>query len=143
MIIGTLQTIGNALSLEHPALEEFLKAAGRKLFVVFDEAHHSPAPSYRNLVLSLRGRIQEMYLLGLTATPTYADETKKGWLKKVFPQGIVHEVTPQSLMAAGILAKPILEEPRTNFSPSSMSDSTRRGSALTGISPKTSSRNSP
>jgi superfamily II DNA or RNA helicase/5-methylcytosine-specific restriction endonuclease McrA len=117
VIIGTLQTIGSAFSLEHPALEDFLKVAGRKLFVVFDEAHHSPAPSYRNLVLSLRGRIQDMYLLGLTATPTYADETKKGWLKKVFPQGIVHEVTPQSLMAAGILAKPILEEPRTNFSP--------------------------
>jgi superfamily II DNA or RNA helicase len=117
VIIGTLQTIGNALSLVHPRLDAFLRSAQTRLFVVFDEAHHSPAPSYRNLVLNLRQRFAEMYLLGLTATPTYTDESKKGWLKKVFPQGILHEVTPQSLMAAGILAKPILEEPHTNYSP--------------------------
>ena len=115
--MGTLQTIGRALSLDHANLEGFLKSAGKKLFVVFDEAHHSPAPSYRNLVLALRNRFPEMYLLGLTATPTYSDETKRGWLKKVFPQGIVHEVRPQSLMAAGVLAKPILEEPRTQYTP--------------------------
>ena len=58
-----------------------------------------------------------MYLLGLTATPTYSQEAKKGWLLKIFPQGIVHQVTPQQLMAAGILAKPILEQPNTNFTP--------------------------
>ena len=58
-----------------------------------------------------------MYLLGLTATPSYSDESRKGWLKKVFPQGIVHEITPQSLMASGVLARPILEEPRTQYTP--------------------------
>jgi superfamily II DNA or RNA helicase len=117
VIVGTLQTLGRALSLNHPELECFLKAAGKKLFVVFDEAHHSPAPSYRNLVFNLRNRFPEMYLLGLTATPTYSDESKRGWLKKVFPQGIVHEIKPQSLMAAGVLARPILEEPRTLYTP--------------------------
>jgi superfamily II DNA or RNA helicase/formylglycine-generating enzyme required for sulfatase activity/5-methylcytosine-specific restriction endonuclease McrA len=117
VLVGTLQTIGNALKNSHQSLERFLTAARSKLLVVFDEAHHSPAPSYRNLVLSLRERFSEMYLLGLTATPTYSQEAKKGWLHKLFPQGIVHQVTPQQLMAAGILAKPILEQPNTNFDP--------------------------
>ena len=117
VLIGTLQTFGNALRLNHPSLEAFLESATPKLLVVFDEAHHSPAPSYRNLVLSLRDRFSEMYLLGLTATPTYSQEAKKGWLLKLFPQGIVHQVTPQQLMAAGILAQPILEQPNTSFTP--------------------------
>ncbi|HIQ05022.1 MAG TPA: DEAD/DEAH box helicase, partial [Anaerolineae bacterium] len=117
VLIGTHQTIGNALKRHQPALERFLNAANPRLFVVFDEAHHSPAPSYRNLVLSLRRRLPRMYLLGLTATPTYSQEAKKGWLLKIFPQGIVYQVTPQQLMAAGILAKPILEQPNTNFTP--------------------------
>lgn len=58
-----------------------------------------------------------MYLLGLTATPTYSQEEKKGWLLKLFPQGLVHQVTPQQLMAAGILAKPIFEQQNTSFTP--------------------------
>ncbi len=117
VVIGTLQTINQAYQNRHPQLEKFLQSAKKKLLVVFDEAHHSPAPSYRNLVLSLRQRFPEMYLLGLTATPTYSDEAKRGWLKKLFPQGLIHQVTPQQLMAAGILARPISEEPRTNFTP--------------------------
>ncbi len=117
VVVGTLQTLSKALQESHPALKKFLESANPKLLVVFDEAHHSPAPSYRNLVLGLRERFSKMYLLGLTATPTYSQEAKRGWLLKIFPQGIVHQVTPQQLMAAGILAKPILEEPKTNFTP--------------------------
>jgi ATP-dependent helicase IRC3 len=117
VVIGTLQTIGKAVAVSHPAIERFLTAAKPRLLVVFDEAHHSPAPSYRNLVLSLRKRISKMFLLGLTATPTYSQEEKKGWLLKIFPQGIVHQVTPQQLLVAGILAKPILEQPNTDFVP--------------------------
>ncbi len=105
------------MTAEHQALESFLRSSNKKLFVIFDEAHHSPAPSYRNLVLNLRRQFSEMYLLGLTATPTYTDENKRGWLRKIFPQDIIHEEKPQSLMAADILAKPILVEPRTNYSP--------------------------
>lgn len=117
VIIGTLQTVGAALKHNHPDLLRFVDSARGKLFVVFDEAHHSPAPSYRKLVLSLRERCSDMYLLGLTATPTYTDEGKKGWLAKLFPQGIIHQVTPHALMAAGVLAKPVFEEPNTSFSP--------------------------
>ncbi len=115
IIIGTLQTIQGAFKERHSALESFLQSAGGKLFVVFDEAHHSPAPSYRKLILGLRERYSQMYLLGLTATPLYEDPDKAGWLKKIFPQEIIYEVAPQKLMAENILARPILEEPRTNI----------------------------
>lgn len=117
VVIATLQTISRAIKNSHDALETFLESAGQKLLVVFDEAHHSPAPSYRNTILDLRERFSEMYVLGLTATPTHSQEDKKGWLRRIFPQGIVHQVTPQQLMAAGILAKPVVEEPKTDFTP--------------------------
>jgi len=117
VIIATLQTIQEAYKRRHPRLEEFLHAAQNKLMVVFDEAHHSPAPSHRNLVFSLRERWPQMCLLGLTATPTYTEERKAPWLKQLFPQGILHQETPQKLMAAGILARPIAEECRTEFAP--------------------------
>ena len=118
VVVGTLQSIGKAMGgPAHPSLEAFLSAAGEKLFVVFDEAHHSPARSYRNLIFGLRERFREMYLLGLTATPTYGDESKRGWLKKVFPQGIIHQVRAESLLAAQVLARPIFEAPTTAYEP--------------------------
>lgn len=115
VLICTLQTITNAYRAHHKQLFAFLQAAGDKLCVVFDEAHHAPAYSYRTLLHNLRLRHPHMLLLGLTATPTYSDTRKQGWLHQLFPQGILHQVTPQELMAAGVLAKPIFEEHRTNF----------------------------
>ena len=85
------------------------------MFVVFDEAHHSPAPSYRILMQSLRERCPQMHLMGLTATPTHTEEKKRGWLQKLFPQEIIYEVPPKNLMADGILARPVLEEAQTAF----------------------------
>ena len=118
VIIGTLQTITSAYNDPHQsALKAFLDSAHGKLIVVFDEAHHSPAPSYRKFIADLRLAYPQLCLLGLTATPTYTDEKKKGWLVKLFPQRIVYQVSPQKLMADKILAKPILEEPPTLFTP--------------------------
>jgi ATP-dependent helicase IRC3 len=117
VLICTLQTVTRAYQRRQPQFEAFLDAVGDKLFVVFDEAHHSPAPSYRKLVTGLRKRCPGMYLLGLTATPTYSDEKKRGWLKELFPQGIIYQETPQDLMAAGILAQPVLEEFHTDITP--------------------------
>jgi len=117
VVIATLQTISKAHKERHRALEAFLKSADGKLFVIFDEAHHAPAPSYRKLIQSLRDQIQEMYVLGLTATPTYTDESREGWLAELFPQGIAYQVAPQKLMAQGILAEPVPEKYETNFEP--------------------------
>jgi ATP-dependent helicase IRC3 len=117
VVIATLQTVTKAYSDDHFALNSFIDSAKGKLFVVFDEAHHAPAPSYRKLIMSLRDRCKDMYLLGLTATPVYSDENLQGWLSKLFLQGILYQVNPQSLMAQGILAKPIREQQKTNFTP--------------------------
>ncbi|MDB5310202.1 MAG: putative helicase [Gemmataceae bacterium] len=117
VVVGSVQTVGNALANGHERLASFLDAAGRKLFVVFDEAHHAPAPSYRRLVQGLRDRCPNLHLLGLTATPTHTEVNKRGWLHRLFPQGIVYQVDPQTLMAAGVLARPVLEEARTEFEP--------------------------
>lgn len=115
IVIATLQTITNAHREQHKALLAFLASAKGKLFIVFDEAHHAPAPSYRNLLVALRK--DNAPLLGLTATPTYSDETKKGWLKKLFPQGILAQAKAGDLMAQGVLAQPTFVRADTTFTP--------------------------
>lgn len=117
VVIGTLQTIGTAFKEEHPRLKAFVRSGRGRLAVVFDEAHHAPAPSYRRLVDGLRQACPDMMLLGLTATPTYSDERRAGWLARLFPQDIVFQATVQELMAAKVLAKPHSEQHRTSFSP--------------------------
>jgi superfamily II DNA or RNA helicase len=117
VVIATLQTITRAYSEDHFALRSFIDSANGKLLVIFDEAHHAPAPSYRKLITSLRNRCENMHLVGLTATPVYSDENLQGWLTKLFPQGILYQVTPQYLMAQGILSKPLPEQQKTNFTP--------------------------
>jgi ATP-dependent helicase IRC3 len=88
VVICTLQPITRAYQKAHPQLENFLKAAGNKLLVVFDEAHHSPASSYCRFITALRDRFPQIYLLGLTATLTYTDNIKLG-LKKI-PEKIIY-----------------------------------------------------
>ncbi|WP_438006425.1 DEAD/DEAH box helicase family protein [Sorangium sp. So ce321] len=115
VVIGTLQTIAIAVRDGLPNMKEFLKAAGKKLFVVFDEAHHAPAPSYRKLLQGLQA--QGAPVLGLTATPIYSDESKQGWLKKLFPSGIIAQSRANELMAAGVLARPHAVPMKTRFTP--------------------------
>lgn len=63
VLIITLQTITNAYNRQHPQLAQFLNAAGEKLCVVFDEAHHSPAPSYSKLLVKLLERHPQLNFL--------------------------------------------------------------------------------
>ena len=47
---------------------------------MFDEAHHAPAYSNRTLITDLRQHDHKMFLLGLTATPTYTkNRAAAGW----------------------------------------------------------------
>jgi len=117
VVIGTIGMLQKAWAEEHEKLMSFIESARGRLFVVFDEAHHAPAPTYRRFVLSLRERCEQMYLLGLTATPIHTDERKRGWLKRVFPQDIIYEQTPSALMAQGVLAEPVSVEPKTDVTP--------------------------
>lgn len=106
VLIATLQTIRGAVENRQRQVLRWLEGAGEGLFIVFDEAHHSPAPTYRNLVLDLLQGGSSVGLLGLTATPTYSDETRRPWLGRLFPQGIIHQEAVAELMLAGILARP-------------------------------------
>lgn len=131
VIFSTLQTITRAYSdnKKHPQLEKFLESSKGKLFVVFDEAHHAPAYTYRKLVLGLREKFPDMYLLGLTATPTRTDRKKNsknnldkiesfkdGRLKELFPQGNIYKISMDKLIALNVLAEPYFEQPKlTNF----------------------------
>lgn len=83
------------------------------LFVIVDEAHHSPAYGCRNLLigekdsaLGLRGLFPGLNLLGLTATPTYNDKARRGWLWKIFENKIIYEAKKESLILQGVLARP-------------------------------------
>lgn len=90
-----------------------------RLLIVLDEAHHAPAYGCRNLLLDIRNLVPNRYLIGLTATPTYTDVSKKGWLGKIFEhgkyngkQGIAYEIGQAELIANGILARPkFIEKP--------------------------------
>ncbi|MDZ4873231.1 MAG: hypothetical protein CLLPBCKN_002627 [Chroococcidiopsis cubana SAG 39.79] len=117
VLICTLQTITRAYNNGITQLKGFLNSVGKKLVVVFDEAHHSPAPSYCRFIKALRKNHTNMYLLGLTATPTHTDKKKVGWLSELFPQEIIYQISPKDLMAAGVLAKPIFETSRTTVTP--------------------------
>jgi len=117
VVICTLQTAVHGYRENHASLRAFLDAAKGKLMVVFDEAHHAPAPSYTEFILALRREAPKMKLLGLTATPMYNDDKRAGWLTKLFPQKILFEVGASTLMAAGILAKPIPLPCNTTFQP--------------------------
>lgn len=93
------------------ALEEYVKAsAADGLLVVLDEAHHAPAYGCRTLLKTLGTLVPNLWLLGLTATPTYTDESRRGWLEELFADGIVHQARQSDLMAQNILAKPVFEE---------------------------------
>lgn len=107
VVICTLQTVVRAYREKHAALRAFLDAAKGKLMVVFDEAHHAPAPSYTEFLVDLRREAPQMKLLGLTATPMYSDEKRGGWLTKLFPQKRLFEVSASRLIAEGILAQPV------------------------------------
>ncbi|MGI9090140.1 MAG: DEAD/DEAH box helicase family protein [Gemmatimonadaceae bacterium] len=117
VVICTLPSAARALREQHSALMAFLDAAGDKLVVVFDEAHHAPAPTYTRLITALRERHPSLVLLGLTATPAYSQEARRGWLKRLFPQGIIHRARVANLMANRILARPRFEQVQTRFTP--------------------------
>jgi len=83
------------------------------LFVVLDEAHHAPAYGCRHLLVGeddnapgIRRLTPRTNLLGLTATPTYTDEARRGWLGRIFEAGIICKAEKTRLTAEGILARP-------------------------------------
>ncbi|MBD2562602.1 DEAD/DEAH box helicase family protein [Nostoc linckia FACHB-391] len=106
-----VDTMGNKFETAFRKFIDSCRETG--LFVVVDEAHHSPAYGCRNLLigekdsaLGLRGLLPGLHLLGLTATPTYNDKARRGWLWKIFENEIIYEAKKESLILQGVLARP-------------------------------------
>lgn len=78
-----------------------------ELFVVLDEAHHAPAYGCRTLLTELKNNIKNLYIIGLTATPTHNDQRIRGWLEKIFDKGICYQADINNLYKTNILAKPV------------------------------------
>jgi len=123
IIIMTVQTAINNLhttaldesgNVRQTAFRKFIDSCKETgIFVVVDEAHHSPAYGCRKLLigeedsaLGIKKLVPKSHLLGLTATPTYTDKSKRGWLWKIFEDGIIYEADKNKLLAQNILARP-------------------------------------
>lgn len=86
----------------------------QRLVLVLDEAHHAPAYGCRRLLSAIRAEHPSAYFLGLTATPGYSDETRRGWLNKLFDQWIIYEANKNKLQSQNILAREKLIQRKTN-----------------------------
>jgi ATP-dependent helicase IRC3 len=133
VVIATLQSVTRAYSeSEGNGLHAFLESAQGRLIVVFDEAHHAPASTYRGFLNALRVQDPNVVFLGLTATPFDPDEHRQAWIKNLFPQGILYQIGLNDLIAKRILAQPRVEYLRTDFRP--VFNSVEHQSWLNGLS---------
>ncbi|MGL6196070.1 MAG: DEAD/DEAH box helicase family protein, partial [Thermoguttaceae bacterium] len=86
-----------------------------ELFVVIDEAHHTPAYGCRTLLLSMRESHPNLYVLGLTATPMHMDKRVSGWLKNIYDQWICYRADQNLLQANKVLSVPKYIEKETGI----------------------------
>ncbi|RZO52512.1 MAG: DEAD/DEAH box helicase [Sandaracinaceae bacterium] len=83
-----------------------------RTFVVIDEAHHSPAKSYRDLLRELADQ-RKFRVLGLTATPTRTLEDERPVLGRLFGHRILYQVGLRTLIERGTLSRPRIVRVRT------------------------------
>ena len=108
------KTIDKTGKKQISAFEKFLDNSNETgLFVVLDEAHHAPAFGVRNLLIGgnkfemgIKQLVPNSSFLGLTATPTYTDKKRRGWLWVIFKDKIIYEIDKGELTKRNILAVP-------------------------------------
>lgn len=86
-----------------------------EVFVVVDEAHHTPAYGCRNLLVSLRKNMKNLYVLDLIATPTHTDKRISGWLSHIYDKGICYQADINVLQTNSILSVPKYIEKQTGL----------------------------
>jgi DNA or RNA helicases of superfamily II len=96
------------------ALDKWLKDEDEIYFVI-DEAHHATAKTYRNIIDYIKSKVENVKLLGLTATPFRTSEVEKGLLKKIFTDDIIYKIDLKDLIKKGILSRPQFEECSTDI----------------------------
>ena len=80
-----------------------------------DEAHHTPAYGCRTLLASMKENMENLYVLGLTATPYHMDKRISGWLQKIYDQGICYQADLNVLQMNNILSVPKYIEKQTGI----------------------------
>ncbi len=93
-------------------VQQFAAESGKGLYVVVDEAHHAPAPSYARLLRTLKS--WGCKLIGLTATPVRSQDEDAARLAALFDQSVVYQVTRRELTERGILAAAVFETVKTH-----------------------------
>jgi superfamily II DNA or RNA helicase len=101
LVVASIQTLKDRLKANPGALD----ATGHVPVIIYDEAHHAAAPTYRDMLHGLG--LSHRMLLGLTATPIRSSADDKRHLDAMFSGGIYHEATYLELMEREILARPI------------------------------------
>jgi len=109
VVVSSMQTA--ILEANAGFVNELYDRSPKGLFVVVDEAHHAPAPSYARLLRTLKR--WGCRLLGLTATPVRADEDDEKRLSALFDGKVIYQVTRRALTERGILAVPVFETVKT------------------------------
>ncbi|MBP3805336.1 MAG: DEAD/DEAH box helicase [Oribacterium sp.] len=106
----------SSLYRNKPHLKRVLK---NKLMVVVDEAHHTVADSYDDIVHFIFKNKKNVKLLGLTATPVRMNEKATGYLMNQYENNIIYSVPMSNLISSGILSDPhfIKVETGQNFEP--------------------------
>src|SRR5262249_29831767 len=93
VVFATVQTLSRPDNLaKMPPLD----------FIVVDEAHHVPAPSYQRIIARARELNPDVLILGVTATPNRADRKS---LRCVF-DNLGDQITVAELIASGHLVPP-------------------------------------
>lgn len=107
----------DSLTRRPEALECWLKDES-EIFIVIDEAHHSTAKSYRKIINYVKENVENVKLIGLTATPTRTARREKGLLSKIYTDGVkegfpihddigmAYEIGLKELISRRILSKP-------------------------------------
>lgn len=110
VVFSSFQTA--VLEANEGFVQQFVDEAEGGVFVVVDEAHHAPAPSYARLLRDLKKR--GCKLLGLTATPVRTNDEDGRRLSALFDARIVYQITRRELTERGILAAPAFETVETH-----------------------------
>ena len=110
VVIATIQSFHRKRTLDH--LKAWLKA--NNVVVVFDEAHHSVAPSWR-AALEIAADVTGDAVIGLTATPKRMSDSQTTLLGRLYgapgsemAEAIISEIEVDRLVEEGVLAKPVL-----------------------------------
>lgn len=110
-----------------------------ELCVVIDEAHHTTAKTYQDILNFVKTEVKKYFILGLTATPIRTNKNEEKELMKIYKDGFVYEIGLKNLVISGILSKPhfINEDTKWHiakeFSDSEINEIKKRGEDAVGL----------